>query len=42
VRHQDAGGQRPQQVVVVAVAAAGLVADREAIGQALEEPQQFI
>ena len=42
VGHQDAGGQRPEQVVVVAVAAAGLVADLEAIGQPLEEAQQLL
>jgi hypothetical protein len=41
VRHQEPGGQRLEQVVVMAVAAAGLVADLEAVGQALEEPQQF-
>jgi hypothetical protein len=36
----DARGQRPQQVVEVAVAAAGLVADLEAVGQAGEHAHQ--
>src|SRR5262249_3049403 len=36
------GGQRAQQVVVVAVAAASLVADLEAVGQALEEAQHLL
>ena len=36
MRHHDARGQRPQQVVEVAVAAAGLVADLEAVGQVSE------
>src|SRR5262249_44201062 len=40
--HQDAGGQGLQQVVVVAVAAAGLVADLEAVGQALEGGQHLL
>src|SRR5262249_16769910 len=39
VGDQDARGQRLQQIVVVAVAAAGLVADLEAVGQALEDAQ---
>src|SRR5262245_6973064 len=37
VGHQDPDGQRFEQVVVVAVAAAGLVAHLEAVGQAPEE-----
>src|SRR5262249_35458965 len=37
MRHQDPRRQRSQQVVEVAVAATGLVADLEAIGQALED-----
>src|SRR5262249_51368969 len=41
MRHQDPWGQRPQQVVVVAIAAAGLVADLEAAGQGLEDPQHL-
>jgi hypothetical protein len=40
--HQDALGQRPQQVVEVAVAAAGLVADLEAIRQALEDMEHLL
>jgi hypothetical protein len=32
----------PPQVVVVAVAAAGLVADREAVGQGLEDPHHLV
>jgi hypothetical protein len=35
-------GQRPQQVVEVAVAAAGLVADLEAVGQAGEHAHQVL
>src|SRR5262249_48635186 len=36
------GRQRLEQVVVVAVAAAGLVADLEAVGQGLEDPQHLV
>src|SRR5262249_19021378 len=41
VGHQDPRGQRAQPVVVVAVASAGLGADREALGQALEGAQHL-
>ena len=40
--HQDSYCQRAEQVVVVAVAATGLVADLEAIGQALEVVQHLL
>jgi hypothetical protein len=40
--HGDPGGDRTQQVVVVAVAAAGLVADLEAVGQRLKEPHHLV
>src|SRR5262249_47058643 len=42
MRHRDPRGDRTEQVVVVAVAAAGLVADLEAIGQALEDPHHLV
>jgi len=42
VGDRHARRQRLQQVVVVAVAAAGLVADLEAIGQALEDTQHLL
>jgi hypothetical protein len=42
VGDQDARGQGLQQVVVVAVAAAGLVADLEAVGQALEGAEHLL
>src|SRR5262249_11523467 len=35
-------GDRAEQVVVVAVAAAGLVADFEAVGQRLEDPHHLV
>jgi hypothetical protein len=41
VGDQDTGGQRLEQVVVVAVAAAGLVADLKLIRQPLEEAQHL-
>src|SRR5262249_33677676 len=40
--HEHARRQRLEQVVVVAVAAAGLVADLEAVGQGLEDPQDLV
>src|SRR5262249_24873509 len=40
--HRDPSGDRTEQVVVVAVAAAGLVADLEAVGQGLEDPHQLV
>jgi hypothetical protein len=40
--HQDARGQRPQQVVEMAVAAAHLVADLEAVGQAGDNAHQVL
>ena len=42
VGHQDPGGQRLEQVVVMAVAAARLVADREAVGQPFEQAQHLV
>src|SRR5262245_16735693 len=42
MRHHDACRQRPQQVVEVALAATGLVADLEAIGKALEDAQHLL
>jgi hypothetical protein len=42
VGHQDPGRQRLEQAVVVAVAAAGLLADLEAVGQALEGAQHLL
>src|SRR5262245_12169209 len=42
MRHQDPRGQRPQQVVIVAVTAAGLVAGLEAIRQAFEDPHHLL
>jgi hypothetical protein len=42
MRDQDSCGHRPQQVVVVAVAAAGLVADLEAIRQPFEESHHLV
>ena len=42
VGHHDSCGQRPQDVVVVSVAAAGLVADLEAVGQGLQDPQDLV
>jgi hypothetical protein len=40
--HRDPGRDRTEQVVVMAVAAAGLVADLEAVGQRLEEPHHLV
>src|SRR5262245_43770613 len=40
--HRDPGGDRAEPVVVVAVAAAGLVADLEAIGQRLEDAHHLV
>jgi hypothetical protein len=42
VRHQHPRGQRPQQVVVVAVPATRLVADLEAAGQAPENAEHLL
>src|SRR4051812_21613236 len=42
MRHQDPRGQRAQQVVIVAVAATGRVADLEAVGQAAEDAQHLL
>src|SRR5579864_2840793 len=42
MRDQDPRGQRAQQVVVVAVPATRLVADLEAIGQALEDSHHLV
>jgi hypothetical protein len=42
VGHEDPGGQGLEQVVVVAVAAAGLVADREAVAQALQGAEHLL
>src|SRR5262245_14429626 len=42
MRHRDPGGDRAEQVVVLAVAAAGLVADLEAVGQGLEDPHHLV
>src|SRR6516164_7422742 len=42
MRHHDPRGQWLEQVVVVAVATTGLVADLEAIGQVLEDPQHLL
>jgi hypothetical protein len=42
VGHHDPRGQGLEQVVVVAVAAAGLVADRAAVGQALEDAEHLL
>src|SRR5262249_54954661 len=42
MRHRDPRGDRAQQVVVLAVAAAGLVADLEAVGQGLEGPHHLV
>src|SRR5262249_759244 len=42
MRHGDPGGDRAERVVVVAVAAAGLVADLEAVGQGLEDPHHLV
>src|SRR5262245_17843708 len=42
MRHGDPGGDRAEQVVVVAVAATGLVADLEAVGQRLEDPHHLV
>jgi hypothetical protein len=40
--HQDTGGQRAQQLVVVAVPAACLVADLESVGQAFQDLRHLI
>jgi hypothetical protein len=42
MRHGDPRGDRVEQVVVVAVAATGLVADLEAVGQRLEDRHHFV
>jgi hypothetical protein len=42
VGHEDPGGQRLEQVVVVAVAATGLKADLEAVGQAGQDAHQVL
>jgi hypothetical protein len=42
VRHRDPSGYRAEEVVVVAVAAARLVADLEAFGQGLEDPHHLV
>src|SRR5215469_13456953 len=42
VRHRDPRGDRAEQIVVVAVAATGLVADLEAVGQRLEDPHHLV
>src|SRR5262249_9196116 len=42
MRHRDPRGDRAQQVVIVAVAATGLVADLEAVGQRLEDPDHLV
>ena len=40
--HQDPSGQRPQQVVVVAIPATRLVADLKAIRQAFEDSHHLL
>src|SRR5262249_19805918 len=42
IRHGDPSGDRFEQVVVVAVAATGLGADLEAVGQGLEDPHHLV
>src|SRR5215831_10315864 len=42
MRHGDLSGDRFEQVVVVAVATTGLVADLEAVGQGLEDPHHLV
>jgi hypothetical protein len=42
MRHGDPSGDRFEQVVVMAVAAARLVADREVVGQRLEDPHHLV
>ena len=42
MRHRDPRGDRAERVVVVAVAATGLVADLEAVGQGLEDPHHLV
>jgi hypothetical protein len=42
MRHGDPSGDRVEQVVVMAVAATGLVADSEAVGQGLEEVYHLV
>jgi hypothetical protein len=42
MRHGDPSGDRVEQVVVVAVAANGLVADLETVGQRLEDPHHLV
>src|SRR5215469_7287364 len=42
MRHHDPRGDWAKQVVIVAVAATGLVADLEAVGQALEDLQHLL
>src|SRR5262249_55359872 len=42
MRHGDPSSDRAKQVVVVAVAATGFVADLEAAGQRLEDPHHFV
>jgi hypothetical protein len=42
MHHRDSRGDRAEQIVVVAVAAARLVADLEASGQGLEDPHHLV
>src|SRR6516164_5044980 len=42
MRHGDPSGDRAKQVVVVAIAATGLVADLEPVGQRLEHPHHLV
>jgi hypothetical protein len=42
VRHRDPSGNRAEQVVVVARAAARLLADLEAVGQGLKNPHHLV
>jgi hypothetical protein len=42
MRYDDPRGDRAERVVVVTVAAAGIVADLEAVGQRLEHPQYLV